>query len=118
MPLDLINKPPYYQPAEQLKIYKALMTQAGSTAPTATIIRNTIGEIIWTRSGVGIYLGTLTAAFIANKVWAIISNTSNDATATFVIARLNDNQIKITTIDTVFNDGWLTSTPIEINILT
>src|SRR3972149_5869555 len=52
------------------KVYVALLTQAGIAAPAATIIgENTIGAIVWTRAGVGNYLGTLLGAFTATKTW-------------------------------------------------
>ena len=44
-------------------VYKALMTQTGTAAPTATVLLNSIGSIVWSRDGVGNYIGTLTGAF-------------------------------------------------------
>lgn len=50
------------------KVYKAIMNQAGGAAPTVSIIENSIGNIVWTRTGVGSYTGTLTGAFPSGKV--------------------------------------------------
>jgi len=47
--------------------YTALLTQSGTSAPVATVLENTIGNIVWTRYGVGNYKGTLTGAFVENK---------------------------------------------------
>lgn len=49
------------------KVYTALLTQTGTNAPVATVFENTIGNIVWTRYGIGNYKGTLNDAFIANK---------------------------------------------------
>lgn len=50
------------------KVYKALLTQAGTDAPVATVLENTLGgEVVWTRNDVGDYRGTLANAFPNNK---------------------------------------------------
>lgn len=50
--------------------YVASLNQTGTNAPTVTILENTLGNIVWTRVGVGSYLGTLAGAFpVTNRVW-------------------------------------------------
>lgn len=49
------------------KIYSALLTQSGTAAPVVTVLENTIGTIVWTRSSGGIYVATLTSAFTDSK---------------------------------------------------
>lgn len=45
-------------------IYRAFLSQSGTNAPIAVVVGpNTIGDIIWTRSTTGIYVGTLANAF-------------------------------------------------------
>lgn len=53
------------------KVYIAKLTNlgAGAVAPVATVIENTIGDIVWTRTGVGSYVGTLAGAFTENKTF-------------------------------------------------
>lgn len=47
--------------------YIAALEQTGTDAPVATVIRNDFdGEIVWSRTGVGQYLGTLVGAFTGN----------------------------------------------------
>ncbi len=54
--------------ATEPKVYVALLTQTGTDAPVATIIKNTLGgEIFWEYAGVGSYSGTLEGAFTLNK---------------------------------------------------
>lgn len=48
--------------------YTALLNQSGISDPVATVLDNTLGNIVWTRVGVGRYIGTLTGAFVSNKV--------------------------------------------------
>jgi hypothetical protein len=56
------------------KVYSALLTQAGTDAPVATVLQNTLGgTIVWTRDSVGTYTGTLAGAFTLNKTWLIIT---------------------------------------------
>ena len=43
----------------------------GTVAPVATVMQNTIGNIIWTRTSLGKYVGTLTGAFTTNKTFAL-----------------------------------------------
>lgn len=51
-------------------VYTALLTQAGTDAPVATVFGdNTIGGIVWTRLAAGQYNGTLTGAFTLNKTF-------------------------------------------------
>lgn len=49
------------------KKYVALLSQSGFGNPTATILENTIGNIVWTRQAQGQYIGTLLGAFTNNK---------------------------------------------------
>lgn len=53
-----------------IKIYRALVDQASSDAPTSTILRNDLGGVpVWTRTGAGIYSLTLEAAFTSDKTF-------------------------------------------------
>jgi hypothetical protein len=55
------------------KIYRALLTQTGTSVPTVTVLENSIGPIVWTYGGVGSYVATLVGAF-TNATSALISN--------------------------------------------
>lgn len=46
------------------KVYRALLTQSSTDAPTATVLENTLGgTVVWTRIDAGQYVGTLAGAF-------------------------------------------------------
>jgi len=48
--------------------YVALITQSGTNAPVATVLKNTLGgTIVWTRALAGVYTGTLAGAFTTSK---------------------------------------------------
>ena len=49
------------------KVYTALLTQTGTNAPAATVLENTIGDIVWSRDDAGNYYGTLVGAFTPDK---------------------------------------------------
>lgn len=50
-------------------VYKGLLVQSGTSDPTVTVLENTLGgTVVWARTGVGTYTGTLTGAFPANKI--------------------------------------------------
>ncbi|MBK8468145.1 MAG: hypothetical protein IPL32_20210 [Chloracidobacterium sp.] len=47
-----------------VKIYRASLSQAGTGAPTAVVVENTLGgTLVWTRNSIGSYRATLTGAF-------------------------------------------------------
>jgi hypothetical protein len=62
---------------EKPKVYKALLSQSGTDAPTAVILENTLGDIVWTYDGIGSYEGTLNGAFSNKTVFYPLNNTSN-----------------------------------------
>jgi len=48
--------------------YVATLVQTGTAAPVATVLENGLsGAVVWTRTGKGIYVGTLTGAFTSGK---------------------------------------------------
>lgn len=64
-------------PEIAIRTYAAILNQSGTDAPVATVLHNTLdGEIVWTRTGAGAYVGTLTGQFPVNKM-TIIANILN-----------------------------------------
>lgn len=71
------------------KVYTALLTQSGTDAPVATVLENTLGDIVWNYENVGQYRATLSDAFTLNKTyfsitgdsagdgWVLFTDTSN-----------------------------------------
>ena len=55
------------------KVYTALLTQEGGSAPQAIVLENTIGELSWAYRGTGIYSVELIDAFTVDKTAFFIS---------------------------------------------
>jgi len=88
-----------------VKVYRAFINQAGTGAPVATVLENTLGGTpVWTRSDVGTYAGTLIGAFPANKtVCSVNMPVGGDAEApgiVCVITRTSDNALGFLTGNT------------------
>jgi len=97
--------------------YIALISQASNNAPTVIELENTIGPIVWTRTAVGTYRGTLTGAFTNNKTTVMISQVEWDRIVMGV--RLNNNAISIETTDldaANYQDASLLNNTLEIRV--
>lgn len=96
--VDLIPEIPY-------KVYTALLSQTSTNAPVATILENTLGgTVVFSYSGVGSYVATLTGVFILNKTWCSITSTAS-ADVTVTAGRSSDNTVNINS----FLSGTLTN---------
>jgi hypothetical protein len=94
--------------------YIATISQAGASAPTVTVLENTIGDIVWTRAAVGDYLGTLTGGFPdIDKTYLIIGQSQSDR---FSMNYIDSDNVNIITLDSagVNQDSLLGYTTIEI----
>lgn len=99
-------------------VYTALLTQSGTSAPTADVLENTLGDIVWTRQSAGNYIGTLEGAFTAGKTVTMITNNWDNN----VIYICGENSfpdsiyIETKSIPTVDVDDKLVKTPVEIRV--
>ncbi len=77
--------------------YIALLTQAGTAAPTAKVLQNDLSDaIVWAYVSPGVYTGTLAAAFTADKTSLKLGNQLgglNKAT----LVRTSANVVTLTT---------------------
>jgi len=99
------------------KKYVALLTQTGTSAPTATVLENTLGgTVVWTRTSTGEYKGTLTGAFTTNKTF--FPQPSISLASYILAAVLNTNELTISSRNTsgVSTDALLTNSTIEIRV--
>ena len=99
------------------KVYVALLTQSGTDNPTALVLENTIGNIVWSYSDIGDYIGTLSNSFVIGKTYAMAANYVSGINV-FVIDNTTINTINIQSLDLSGNNtnGILNSTPIEIRV--
>lgn len=124
MPLIPQQEPPYYQiedttPQGSVKYqYTALLTQTGTSNPTAQILYNSLGTITWTRDATGVYKGTLSGAFDTNKTAITIGQNNTGKTGIAYANLVNLGEVGINTIDlTPANtDELLKDTVIDIKI--
>ncbi len=102
------------------KIYRVLISQSSTNPPTVIVLENTLGNIVWTYSDVGTYIGTLTNAFTLNKTFFYIAPVPNsiDPIAQAVVSRSSGSVVSVITYDDITVpspfDGKLLNTPLEI----
>lgn len=103
------------------KKYVALLNQTGTSAPTATVLEDTLGTVTINYISVGTYEIVKTGAFLSDKTWVVGGSADNNAGsadfATLDIKRYDNNSIRLKTYDnfTKTND-MLVNTSIEIRV--
>ena len=100
------------------KVYIALLTQTGTDAPVATVLKNTLGGVpVWSYSSLGTYHTTLLDTFTINKTYTSVNiETVFDVSVEnkFIRAYQSSNdyiEIQVSKIDYDggFNSGGLTN---------
>lgn len=120
----------YEEPQHEVKVFKALLTQTGTDAPTMTILENSLGEVpVFSYSSVGTYLLS-TSATIFTKPKTIVffqpkavRDLVNDdfaifdwnVTGTYGI-QLTTYNVSLTTPSTAVADVLLDNTPLLIEV--
>ena len=81
------------------KVYTALLTQTGTSAPVATVLENTLGgTVTFEYVSPGIYNAVLIGEFTANKTTAMLwGGTFNQL---FKAVRFSDDRVRLATYDT------------------
>lgn len=77
--------------------YTALLTQTGTDAPVATVLENTIGDIVWTRDSDGLYKGSSNGLFTINKTALFINNSVQNLDTQITFYQELQNEIWIET---------------------
>lgn len=81
------------------KVWIALVTQSGTSAPTATVLENTLGgTVTFARTGVGSYTFTLTSAFPNNKT-TVLYGGCGSSQCFINSSRTSDNAVLVLTQD-------------------
>jgi|GEM_PF-4878372 len=104
-----------FQPKLGYKVYTATLNQSGTAAPVPTIMDNSIGSIVWTRTGVGTYRGTLSAAFTTGKTTVFLNpafGTGNVNAAQWITT----STIDVKTLNGLSPTDGILSTDIEIRV--
>lgn len=86
------------------KIYRALVKQEETDAPTAIILENTLGGVpIFARDGIGGYTITLPGAFTNNKTFFRCTGVTGQG-GSFLTDIIDLNSLRLYTFE-FFNDG-------------
>lgn len=103
------------------KVYTALLSQSGTSAPVATVLENTIGNIWFDYSDVGNYYLYSDNQFTLNKTWYTRCIDLGTGGPTYRATLFDNNDLNSMNIqseinvDTPAND-ILNNTPIEIRV--
>lgn len=67
------------------KVYTVIFSQLDINAPTVIVLQNTLGgTVIWSRTGVGTYVATLSSAFTLDKTAVLITKGQENDTGIFM----------------------------------
>ena len=96
------------------KVYTALLTQTGTSAPTAIVLENTLGfEVTWARESEGEYTLTLPSGTDISKFFIILGiNVKNIS----YVSILDKDGIQLIVISTNGSDDSLENSGIEIRM--
>ena len=103
-------------PTPAYKVYSALLTQSGTSNPVATVLENTIGSLVWTRTAVGYYRATLSSAFTANKTMVLLGSNSPEFSVGAYNPTANYVLLKTTDATGTFVDDALFQCSVEIRV--
>ena len=103
-----------------VKVYRAILTQTGTSAPSATVLSNSIGELSWVRDSVGVYRVTSDSLFTVGKVYCLNNIISAVNSTAYEVAPMDVTQIKFRTVSSLatgtLSDDIFLNTFIEIRI--
>ncbi len=86
------------------KVYTALLTQLGAAVPTANVLENSIGPIVWTRFARGRYIATLSEAFVTSKTYITASLSYGAGIAIYSqTAYVDSSDLRVYTFDLAGN---------------
>ena len=112
-----------YNILKPYRVYSALLTQAGIAAPVATVLEDSIGNIVWTRNGAGNYLATSNNAFSdINKLQIFIGGNTDSFLTNYACGWNDANSVYLSTATEVagpgfdLSDGLLLNLSIEIKV--
>ena len=93
-------------------VYTALLTQTGTSVPTAVILENSLpGVITYSRVSQSVYRGTLTGAFTVGKTIGFLQTNNPQYPLSFKAIDANTFEIEVNGLE-----GIITNTGIEIRV--
>lgn len=102
---------------QSYKVYTALLTQTGINAPVATVLENTIGNIVWARNNTGIYQAVLLGAFTSDKTHLLCGTLQISNNSELIFYQLDQDEVILqTSINGFISDDLLSNFSIEIRV--
>jgi len=108
------------------KVYKALLTQTGTSAPVATVLVNTLGEVpTWAYDSLGYYKLSITGGFDVTKTFVNVGTSYNQSggfgnplfrTYVFTDSKIWIDSFTETLGAHLTTNGVLYATPFEIEV--
>jgi len=99
-------------PPDNVKVYRALLQKAGTAAPIATVLENTLGgDVTWNYSDSGKYVATSASLFTTGKTCLPPVNVSISLDSTPQIAsffQIDDSDIRLQTAQADIAGGTVT----------
>jgi len=116
--LQLIKETTITVDPRPYKSYVAILVQSGTTAPSATVLENTLTvPFTYVRYGPGTYGLESTGAFPLNKTFVSIPNKTNNVTLVTNIQHFDNNNILLRTLNgSILSDDMFYRTAIEIRV--
>ena len=106
-------------PTPTYKVYTALLTRTGATAPFPNVLENTIGTITCSYDQLGIYYINSSGLFTSNKTMVFVGNNSFGLFGnTLGASRMDNNRVAIvqTTTSGTNDEDWIEPVSIEIRV--
>jgi hypothetical protein len=101
------------------KVYTALLTQTGETAPVATVLENTLGFTpSFSYSSVGLYIINSPENYPMGKTACFISPSNSNFNGNVYLTQFSQSVFYINSLDTdnLDKDDMLANTTIEIRV--
>jgi hypothetical protein len=109
----------YVDSKRPYKVYTALLSQSGESAPVPTVLENTLGgTVVWTYDIVGLYNATLNGVFLPNKtvVFCTKQMPGNGGIVMYG-SQVDYNTVSVRVSNSITNvDGELAGASIEIRV--
>lgn len=104
----------YTDGLSNVRVYKGLVSQSGTAAPTVTVLENTLGDVpVWGYVGVGSYSLVLTGAFPAAKT-LLSYQTASDTAASMSAVGGDTVYLNRFFLDGTYSDGITNGDTIQI----
>lgn len=99
------------------KKWVGLISQAGTSAPTAIVLENELsGAIVWTYDDVGSYIGTLAGEFIDQKTGVLITSSAGTNQVACSVSATDEILIETFVADGTLTNTKLSQTMLEIRV--